>query len=105
MQADRSLPVHFLEDLAALMPEGVSLRSFKQENLSVSITGVALSQARVSELLRNLASQSQRLTEPQLLEITAGAVTLSQRDQRSVFNFSVRLTLSKGAGEAPGGKD
>jgi type IV pilus assembly protein PilN len=55
--------------------------------------------------LRNLASQSQRLTEPQLLEITAGAVTLSQRDQRSVFNFSVRLTLSKGAGEAPGGKD
>jgi type IV pilus assembly protein PilN len=105
LQADRSLPVHFLEDMAALMPEGVSLRSFKQENLSVSITGVALSQARVSELLRNLASQSQRLTEPQLLEITAGAVTLSQRDQRSVFNFSVRLTLSKGAGEAPGGKD
>jgi len=105
LQADRSLPVHFLEDMAALMPEGVSLRSFKQENLTVSITGVALSQARVSELLRNLASQSQRLTEPQLLEITAGAVTLSQRDQRSVFNFSVRLTLSKGAGEAPGGKD
>jgi type IV pilus assembly protein PilN len=105
LQADRSLPVHFLEDMAALMPEGVSLRSFKQENLSVSITGVALSQARVSELLRNLASQSQRLTEPQLLEITAGAVTLSQRDQRSVLNFSVRLTLSKGAGEVPGGKD
>ncbi len=104
LQADRSLPVHFLEDMAVLLPEGVSLRSFKQENLSVAITGVALSQDRVSELLRNLATRSQRLTQPQLIEITAGTVALSPRDQRRVFNFSVRLTLTKGTGEASGEK-
>lgn len=104
LQADRNLPVHLLEEMVAQLPEGVYLRSLRQENLAITITGVAQSQERVSELLRNLANRSEWLTQPQLVEITAGSVTLSQRDQRRVFNFSVRLTLTKGTGEASGGK-
>ena len=45
-------------------------------------------------------------TAGQLVEITAGTVALSQRDQRRVFNFSMRVMLTRGATAAPaaGGK-
>ena len=62
----------------------------------ITLTGVAQSQERVSELLRNLSHRSEWLSQPQLLEITAGNLALSQRDQRRVFNFSMRVTLKQG---------
>jgi type IV pilus assembly protein PilN len=96
LQADRNLPVHLLEEMVSQLPEGVYLRTLKQENMAISLTGVAQSQERVSELLRNLGGQSAWLTQPQLLEITAASVALNQRDQRRVFNFSMRVTLTKG---------
>ena len=104
LQADRNLPVHLLEEMVAQLPEGVYLRTMRQENMAITITGVAQSQERVSELLRNLGTRSDWLTQPQLVEITAGSVALSQRDQRRVFNFSVRLTLKRGEAEASGAK-
>ena len=96
LQADRNLPVHLLDEMVAQLPEGVYLRSLRQENMAITITGVAQSQERVSELLRNLASRSEWLKQPQLVEITAGTIALNQRDQRRIFNFSVRVTLTKG---------
>ncbi len=100
LQADRNLPVHLLDEMVAQLPEGVYLRSLRQENTAITITGVAQSQERVSELLRNLGGRSEWLTQPQLVEITAGSVALNQRDQRRIFNFSVRLTLTKGPAAA-----
>lgn len=100
LQADRNLPVHLLDEMVAQLPEGVYLRSLRQEGAGITITGVAQSQERVSELLRNLSTRSDWLTRPQLVEITAGTVTLGQRDQRRIFNFSVRLTLTKGPASA-----
>ncbi|WP_180682140.1 PilN domain-containing protein [Tepidicella baoligensis] len=96
LQADRNLPVHLLDEMVAQLPEGVYLRSLRQENMAITITGVAQSQERVSELLRNLASRSEWLKQPQLVEITAGTIALNQRDQRRIFNFSVRVMLTKG---------
>ncbi|WP_372661711.1 PilN domain-containing protein, partial [Hydrogenophaga sp.] len=58
LQGDRNLPVYLLEELVAQLPDGIYLTSMKQENQSVLITGVAQSQERVSELLRNLANNS-----------------------------------------------
>lgn len=104
LQADRNLPVHLLEEMVAQLPEGVYLRTMRQENMAITITGVAQSQERVSELLRNLGTRSDWLTQPQLVEITAGSVAISQRDQRRVFNFSVRLTLKRGEAETSGPK-
>lgn len=105
LQADRNLPVHLLDEMVAQLPEGVYLKSLRQENMAITISGVAQSQERVSELLRNLGGRSEWLTQPQLVEITAGTVALSQREQRRIFNFSIRLTLTKGpTAAASGGK-
>jgi type IV pilus assembly protein PilN len=96
LQADRNLPVHLLDEMVAQLPEGVYLRTLRQEDMAITLTGVAQSQERVSELLRNLSTRSEWLTQPQLVEITSATVTLSQRDQRRVFNFSMRVTLTRG---------
>jgi type IV pilus assembly protein PilN len=93
LQADRNLPVHLLNELVKQLPDGVYVSSLKQENQVITIQGTAQSNERVSELLRNLGSNSPWLTKPELIEITAGSVTLSSRDQRRVSNFNMRVRL------------
>ena len=72
LQADRNMPVHLLNELVKQLPDGVYVTSLKQENQVVTIQGTAQSNERVSELLRNLGSNSPWLTKPELIEITAG---------------------------------
>lgn len=93
LQADRNIPVHLLNEMVRQLPDGVYLTSIKQTNDNVELRGVAQSNERVSELLRNLGSGSPWITRPELIEITAGNVALSPRDQRRVSNFTVRLKL------------
>lgn len=96
LQADRNLPVHLLNEMVAQLPEGVYLKTLKQDNMAISMTGVAQSQERVSELLRNLGNHSEWLAQPRLIEITSGTANLGSRGQRRVFNFSMQATLTKG---------
>jgi type IV pilus assembly protein PilN len=91
LQGNRNLPVYLLSELVKQLPDGVYINSMKQDNQTVLISGVAQSNERVSELLRNLANNSPWLTRPELVEITAGTVALSPRDQRRVSNFSMRM--------------
>jgi len=100
LQADRNLPVHLLDEMVRQLPEGVFLATLKQENQAILVTGVAQSQERVSELLRNLNTNSKWLTRPELVEIVAANLALSQREQRRVSNFSIRVALTRGAAEA-----
>ncbi|MBI2769545.1 MAG: PilN domain-containing protein [Burkholderiales bacterium] len=93
LQADRNMPVHLLNELVRQLPDGVYVTSVRQENQVVSILGVAQSNERVSELLRNLGNNSPWLTRPELVEIVAGSVALTPRDQRRVANFNVRVRL------------
>ncbi len=93
LQADRNMPVHLLNDLTRNLPDGVYLTSLKQVNHDVTITGVAQSNERVSELLRNLGGGSTWITRPELVEIVAGNVALSPREQRRIFNFNMRVKL------------
>ncbi|HAL39667.1 MAG TPA: fimbrial protein [Polaromonas sp.] len=95
LQGNRNLPVYLLSELVKQLPDGVYINSMKQDNQTVLITGVAQSNERVSELLRNFSNNSPWLTKPELVEITAGTVTLSQRDQRRVSNFSMRVGLKR----------
>lgn len=97
LQAGRNLPVHLLEELVSQLPEGVFLRSMKQENMSVLMTGTAQSQERVSELLRNLSNNSAALTRPELVEIVSANAAISGADARRVANFTMRVTLRKPA--------
>ena len=93
LQADRNMPVHLLNELVRQLPDGVYVTNVKQENQVISIAGVAQSNERVSELLRNLAGGSPYLTRPELVEIIASNVTLAPRDQRRVSSFNMRVRL------------
>jgi type IV pilus assembly protein PilN len=97
LQADRNLPVYLLTELVKQLPDGVYVSSMRQDNVTLSLLGTAQSQERVSELLRNLANNSQWFARPELIEITAGNVSLSPRDQRRVANFAVRVQIRKPA--------
>jgi type IV pilus assembly protein PilN len=77
------------------LPDGVYLTTMRQVNDTVTLTGVAQSNERVSELLRNLSSGSAWITRPELIEIVAGNVALTPKDQRRVSNFSMRFKLQK----------
>lgn len=97
LQADRNLPVHLLNEMVKQLPDGVYINLMRQDNQTVMLQGVAQSNERVSELLRNLANNSLWLAKPELVEITAGNVALSPRDQRRVANFTVRVGLRRAA--------
>lgn len=93
LQADRNLPVHLLTELVKQLPDGVYIASLRQENQNVMLQGVAQSNERVSELLRNLGNNSPWFTRPELVEIVAGSVALTPREQRRVANFTIRVRL------------
>ncbi len=95
LQSDRNMPVHLLNEIVKQLPDGVYVNSMKQDGVNVALLGVAQSNERVSELLRNLANNSMWLTKPELVEIVATTVQLSPRDQRRVANFSIRTKLRK----------
>lgn len=97
LQSDRNLPVHLLDELVTQLPDGIYLTSMKQEGQNVLLTGVAQSQERVSELLRNLANQSVWLSKPQLVEIVASTAGGAGRDQKRVSNFTMRASLARPA--------
>ncbi|MES2938381.1 MAG: PilN domain-containing protein [Pseudomonadota bacterium] len=93
LQADRNMPVHLLNELVKQLPDGVYVTAMRQEAQIVAIQGVAQSNERVSELLRNLGNNSPWLSRPELVEIVAGSVNLGGRDTRRVSNFHVRVKL------------
>ena len=93
LQADRNLPVHLLTQLVKQLPDGVYVSSMRQEGQNVLLQGVAQSNERVAELLRNLSNNSPWFSRPELVEIVASSVTLAPRDQRRVANFNIRVKL------------
>ncbi|WP_394756165.1 PilN domain-containing protein [Rhodoferax sp.] len=95
LQADRNLPVHLLTELVKQLPDGVYIMSMRQENQTVTLQGVAQSNERVSELLRNLGNNTPWFSKPELIEIVAGSVTLPSREQRRVANFTIRVHLTR----------
>ena len=95
LQADRNLPVHLLNELVRILPDGMYLTAIRQQGLVVTINGVAQSNDRVSEFLKSLGNDSPWLTRPELVEIVATNVALTPRDQRRVSNFTLRVNLRR----------
>jgi len=95
LQSDRNLPVHLLSELVQQLPDGVYITSLKQTNQTVAMQGMAQSNERVSEMLRNLSNNTPWLSKPELVEIVASNVALSPRDQRRVSAFNLRFQLMR----------
>jgi type IV pilus assembly protein PilN len=101
LQADRNLPVHLLNELVRQTPDGVYITSVRQDNQTVTLQGVAQSNERISELLRNLASNTPWLSKPELTEIVANTVPLTPRENRRVATFSMRVRLMRASEVQP----
>ena len=96
LQADRNMPVYLLNELVKQTPEGVYLTSIKQGGQQVAISGVAQTNERISEFLRNTSSNSPWLEKPQLVEIKAQTLQVAgSRDQRRMFAFTMGVTLKR----------
>lgn len=100
VQSDRNQSVHLLSELAQQLPPGVLLTKVAQTEQLVLISGTAQSNEQVSELLRNLASGSTWFSKPELLESVAATMGLPTKEQRALFNFSLRAVLVR-ASDAP----
>ncbi len=94
LQSDRNQPVYLMDELVKQVPEGIYLRSFKQENQRVVLTGYAQSNERVSELLRNLSNNSPWLERPDLIEIRSANVGQG-KDAKRVFDFTVNVGIKR----------
>ncbi len=103
LQTDRNVPVHLLDELVRQTPEGVYLTSIRQNGPVVAVEGVAQTNERVSELLRNTLYNSAWLSKPELIEITAITQTTANREQRRLYRFSMRLTLKRPQAPAAAG--
>lgn len=105
LQIDRNVPVHVLNELVKQTPEGVYLTTVKQDGQVLNVNGIAQTNERVSEFLRNTANTSEWLVKPELVEIKASTAQTANREQKRLFDFSVRLTVKrpqdKAAAEAP----
>ena len=92
LQQDRAEAVRLLNEFAAQTPEGVQLKSLKQDGLKVSLTGYAQSNARVSTLMRNLEA-SPWLERPNLIEVKAAEIGKKRRV--SEFQMDVFVTRAE----------
>lgn len=104
-QIDRNMPVHLLNELVRQTPEGVYLSMMKQDGQNVSVTGLAQTNERVSEFLRNTAYNSPWLERPELVEIKAAAQQANNRDNKRLFEFTVRLLLKRPQDKAQEGAE
>jgi len=95
LQSDRNLPVHLLHELVVQLPDGAYVTSLKQDGQVISMQGMAQSNERVSEMLRNLAENTPWFSKPELTEIVATNLALTPKDQRRVASFNLRFRLMR----------
>ena len=95
LQIDRNLPVHLLNELVKQTPEGVYFTGLKQDGQVLSVNGTAQTQERISEFLRNTANNSEWLIRPELVESKASTAQTANKQQKRLFDFSVRVTVKR----------
>jgi type IV pilus assembly protein PilN len=93
LQTDRNMPVNVLNELVKRTPEGVYFNSLKQDGAVLTVAGIAQTNERVSELLRNTSTDSEWLTRPDLVEIKAINAAAGSKDQKRLFDFSMRISI------------
>jgi len=99
LQTDRARAVELLDQLVRQTPDGIYIKSMKQDGLKVNITGYAQSNARVSTLMRNLQSSliiENNPASPQLVEIKASEV-----NKRRLSEFNLNFIIKRPVTEEP----
>jgi type IV pilus assembly protein PilN len=95
LQNFRSEPVQLLDQMLRQLPEGLYLKSIKQNGTKVNVTGYTQSQARVSAFMRNIEA-SPYLELPNLIEIKAVTVGTIRANE-----FSLDFNIKRAKQEEP----
>ncbi|AXE29354.1 fimbrial protein [Chromobacterium phragmitis] len=99
LQEGRNSAVHLFDQLLRQTPDGVYLKSFKQNGNQVVLVGYAQSGARVSNYMRQLG-QSETFDAPVLVEVSSSVVN----NQRvSAFTLNATMRQSPPAANKPAG--
>jgi len=107
LQSDRNQPVYLLDELTRQTPEGIYLKSIKQDDRKVNVVGWAASNERVSEFLRNLQNNGRYVERPELIEIkiaSQGPQSIQRRLFEFSLNFSMKQNPDRAAAAAAGAK-
>lgn len=100
LQTGRNMPVYLLNELVAQTPEGIYLTSIRQNGRTVQVSGMAQTNERVSEFLRNTGGRSTWLERPELVEIKASNQSVKDaRAAKRMFEFTMRVSLKQPASE------
>jgi type IV pilus assembly protein PilN len=84
LQSSRPESVHMMDELVRSLPDGVFINTFTQQNRSLTLQGVAQSNARVSDYMRNIDS-SEWFSDPRLDQIRT-----TENNRRRIANFTLR---------------
>ena len=91
LQTNRTETVQLFNELVRQMPEGVYLKALKQAGPKINLTGYAQSNARVSNLMRNLEA-SPYLEHADLVEVKAAVLNTRRVSE---FNLNVSIERAK----------
>ena len=85
LQTSRPIIVHLFDELVSTLPDGVYLKEVSQKGDAVTIKGVAQSNARVSNYMRNVEA-SDWVKDPKLTIIQS-----KTEDGRRIADFTLTL--------------
>jgi type IV pilus assembly protein PilN len=84
LQSSRPESVHLMDELVRSLPDGVFLNLFKQRNKDLTMEGIAQSNARVSDYMRNIDT-SEWFGDPHL-----DLIRTTESNRRRIANFTLR---------------
>jgi len=98
LQTNRTEAVHLLDQLVRQLPDGIYLRSVRQQGARVTLVGYAQSNARVSTLMRAIES-SPWLSQPELVEIKSVPLpgTQAREGGPRISEFTLNLQVKRAA--------
>ena len=99
LQGNRPIIVRVLDQLVRTVPDGVFYTKLSTKGKTISISGIAESNNRVSSLMRRLDA-SDWLANPNLDKVKAAP---QYGDQATTFNLTVKLQLPKTGDESAEG--
>ena len=103
LQSTRSDVVHLLDQMLRILPDGVYLKTLKQNGNQINVDGYAQSSARVSTLMRSI-EDSPWLDTPTLIQVQATTVG-GKRLSEFQLNFNLTKQAAPAAAAAPAKPD
>lgn len=98
LQSNRPEVVRMFDEVARIVPDGVYLKSLKQQARTITVDGQAQSNARVSSFMRNIEDAGS-LKSP-LLEV----IETDAKSEERARNFKLKASQESKSDEQEGGK-